>query len=206
MSTLLYRLGGAAALHPWRTMTAWLVTLAVTLGLAMAIGGDTRDDYRVAGSPAQAGADFLGTAFGDTYGADARVLVHSDSGELNEADLTALQGRLQQLPNVTLAQPPRLSADSDTGLIGVQYGVPVTEFAGSEGVDALWSAVGPLQTTGVQVALGGQVPENFAPPSGVAELIGVLVALVILVFAFGSVVAAGLPLAVALVGLCVGSG
>ena len=87
----------------------------------------------------------------------------------------------------------------------MHYGVPVTEFDGSEGVDALWSAAAELQQTGVQVALGGEVPENFAPPSGTAELIGIGVALVILVFAFGSVIAAGLPLAVALVGLGVGS-
>ena len=87
----------------------------------------------------------------------------------------------------------------------MHYSVPVHDFEGSEGVDALKTAVADLQQTGVQVELGGEVPENFAPPSGTAELIGIAVALVILIFAFGSVIAAGLPLAVALVGLGIGS-
>jgi putative drug exporter of the RND superfamily len=205
MSTLLYRLGGAAAAHPWRTIAAWLVALAITVGLSMAVGGQPRDDYRVAGSAAQAGADFLDTHFGNTFGADARIVVHTDGGQLNQADLAELADRLHQLPHVSAVDPARMSADGDTALIGVHYNVPVTAFDGSEGVDALWSAATPIQQTGVQVALGGQVPENFAPPSGVAELVGVLIALIILVFAFGSVIAAGLPLAIALVGLGVGS-
>ncbi len=86
----------------------------------------------------------------------------------------------------------------------------MTSFKGSEAVDALWSAVKPLQDSaqqdsGFKVALGGQVPENFSPPGGTAELVGIVIALIILVIAFGSVIAAGLPLAVALVGLGVGT-
>ncbi len=205
MSTLLYRLGGWAAAHPWRTIAAWLAALAVAVGLSMAVGGSTHDDYRVAGSPAQAGADFLAEHFDDTFGAGARVVVHTDDGVLEQGQLAALSDRLTAMPHVTVVEPARLSADGDTALVAVHYGVPVTSFEGSAGVDALKTAVADLQQTGVQVELGGEVPENFAPPSGTAELIGIAVALVILIFAFGSVIAAGLPLAIALVGLGIGS-
>ena len=98
MSTLLYRLGGAAAAHPWRTIAAWLAALAVAVGLSMAVGGQPHDDYRVAGSPAQAGADFLDSHFGNTFGADARVLVHTATGSPDPGDLAALQDRLRALP------------------------------------------------------------------------------------------------------------
>ena len=83
--------------------------------------------------------------------------------------------------------------------------MPVTDFAGTEGVDALDAAAAPARTAGLQVELGGQVAENFSAPSGTAETVGIIAALIILVFAFGSVVAAGLPLVVALVGLGIGA-
>ena len=68
------------------------------------------------------------------------------------------------------------------------------------------AAVAPLRATGVQVELGGELPESAAAPmEGRGELIGIVAALVILVFAFGSVVSAGLPIGTALVGLGVGS-
>ena len=63
----------------------------------------------------------------------------------------------------------------------------------------------PAESAGLQVEFGGQVAENFSAPSGIAEAIGIVAALIILVFALGSVVAAGLPLVVALVGLGIGS-
>jgi RND superfamily putative drug exporter len=205
MSALLFRLGGVAAAHPWRTIAAWLAVLAVAVGLSLAVGGQPRDDYRVAGSPAQVGADFLAENFDGTLGSGARVVVHAENGTVDPAGLAALGDRLRALPHVTGVEPARMSADGDTALLSVHYGVPVTAFDGSEAVDALWTAAAELEGPDVQIALGGEVPENFAPPSGTAELIGIGVALVILVFAFGSVIAAGLPLAVALIGLGVGS-
>jgi len=205
MSSLLTRLGYTAAVHPWRVIAGWLVALALAVGLAATLGGSPHDDYTVAGSPSQAGADFITDRFGDTYAADARVVVRDPDGSLDPAAVDALSARLAELPHVVAVDPARPSADGDTALLTVRYDVPVTAFTGSEAVDALWSAATPTQQAGLQVALGGQVPENFAPPSGVAELVGVLVALLILLFAFGSVVAAGLPMAVALVGLGAGS-
>jgi RND superfamily putative drug exporter len=88
----------------------------------------------------------------------------------------------------------------------VQYDVPVTDFKGDEGVRALEAATAPLDEAGLQVEFGGQLPENVTEPSGNAEAVGILAAVVILFFAFGAVVAAGLPLAVAIVGLLAGTG
>lgn len=205
MSRLLTRLGYTAAVHPWRIIAGWVVALALTLALSAAVGGSPHDDYTVAGSASQAGSDLLTERFGDTYATDARVVVRDPDGPLDPAAVDALSGRLAGLPHVVAVDPPRWSADGDTALLTVRYDVPVTDFTGSEAVDALRAATAPAEQAGLTVAVGGQVPENFAPPSGVAELVGVLIALVVLVFAFGSVVAAGLPMAVALVGLGVGS-
>jgi RND superfamily putative drug exporter len=205
MSSLLARIGGATAAHPWRTIISWLIILVAALGLSTAFGGSPRDDYRVPGSPSQAGTDLLASRFPSYAGADARVVVHDRHDRpIGPATLAGLRSELAKVEHVSVVSEPRLSLGGDTALIDVRYDVPVTEFKGSEGVDALRVATGPTERASLQVELGGQVPENFSAPSGTAEAIGIIAALVILVIAFGSIVAAGLPLAVALTGLGVG--
>ena len=205
MRTLLFRLGGAAAEHPWRVISTWLGILAAIFTLSLLVGGSPRDDYNVPGSPAQAGTDFLTGHFAERSGTDARVVIHSNDGQVAADDLASVSDRLRELNGVGVVDPPRMSADGDTALISISYDIPVTDFTGSEGIDALEAATAPLRDAGLQVELGGQVAENFSAPSGTAEAVGIIAALIILVIAFGSVVAAGLPLAVAMVGLGIGS-
>src|SRR6478752_6358853 len=105
MSTVLYRLGGWTAAHPWRTIAGWLAALALAVVLSMTMGGQTHDDYRVDGSPAQAGADFLAEHFDGSFDSSARVLVHNSSA-LDQPSLVALSDRLGALPHVTGVEPP----------------------------------------------------------------------------------------------------
>jgi len=201
----LARLGAAAAAHPWRTLAIWLFILVATVGLGSTVGGQTHDDYNVPGTRSQAGTDLLAARFPELSGADARVLVHDTSGKrLDPGVLAEVRSRIAKLPGVGVVEEPRPSADGDTALIAVRYTVPVTDFTGSEGVDALRGATAPAERAGLKVELGGQVAENFSAPDGTAEAIGIVAALIILVFALGSVVAAGLPLVVALFGLGAG--
>ena len=205
MSEVLARIGSFAARRPWRVITGWVVLLGLSVGLAALFGSDTHDVYVIPGAPSQAAGDLIKDRFPAQNGTDARVVVHRrDSGRLATADLTALSERLGRLHGVSTVLPTRLSPSGRTALIGVQYSVEVTEFSGSEGVDALRSATAPLEQAGLQVELGGQVAENFTKPGSTAEMIGVLAALMILVLAFGNLLAAGLPIAVALIGLGVG--
>ena len=103
-------------------------------------------------------------------------------------------------------QPPVVSADGDTALVTVGYDTPVTDADLMGRLEPLDTAVAPTRATGLQVEPGGELPEStVAPMQGRGELIGVVAALVILVFAFGSVASAGLPIGTALVGLGIGS-
>ncbi len=52
MTEKLYRLGGAAAAHPWRTFAVWLVVVAIAVGLAGTVGGSPQDDWDVPGTDA----------------------------------------------------------------------------------------------------------------------------------------------------------
>ncbi|GGQ70526.1 MMPL family transporter [Kitasatospora griseola] len=207
MSTLLGRLGGAAAARPWRTVAAWLLLIAAIFGLARAFGGESRDSYRVPGTRSTAGLDLLHERFPETAGADARVVIHDRNGKaLPEDALTALRTRLSGLPHVLAVSPPIPSQAGDTALLTLSYDVEVTAFKDSAEIDALHDAARPATDAGYQVELGGQVPEHFSAPDGTAEAIGMGAALVILVLALGTVVSAGLPLLVALAGLALGTG
>jgi RND superfamily putative drug exporter len=205
MSRFLHRIGGGAARHPWRVIGLWAVAVAVAFGLAGTVGGSLNDDYTIPGTGTQRATDLLEDRFPAMSGTDSRVVVHSETGEIPAEALSATSERLGTLEGVSSVAPPSFSADGRTAVISVQYDVPVTEFKGDEGLHALEGAAEPLEQAGLQVEYGGQIPENVQAPGGRAEAVGIAVAMVILFFAFGAVVAAGLPLVVALVGLGAGT-
>ena len=205
MRILLGRIGASCAAHPWRTVVVWVVLFAATMSAAGAFGGQMHDNYHVEGLDSIAGSDMLAERFPDLAGTDARVVVHDDVA-LDPVVLDGLRGRLEALDGVGTVSPARVSSDGDTALVSVQYRIPVTDFEGTDGIDALRTATAPLEREGLQVELGGQVAENISKPGGAAEAVGIVVALAILLLAFGSVVAAGLPIAVAVIGVGIGSG
>src|SRR5215218_9126827 len=99
MTRMLYRLGGAAAAQPWRTLATWLVVAALAVGLAGTIGGTPHDDWDVPGTPAQAGTDLLRAEYPDGAGAVDRVVVHDRDGEaVDPGQVDQLAGRLADLP------------------------------------------------------------------------------------------------------------
>src|SRR3984885_4271118 len=161
MFLLTGKVGGAAARHPWRTIAAWLILIVVLFGLKTAFGGQYQDVYTIPGAPSQAGADFLQAHFPQMSGADARVVIHAAGHRpVGQAVLTEVRGDLARLPGVSVVAPALRSRDGGTALIDLQYSVPVTYFHGPSGVDALTSATAPAKADGLQVALGGSVPEN----------------------------------------------
>jgi putative drug exporter of the RND superfamily len=200
------KVGGAAARHPWRTIAAWMILIVALFGLKTAFGGQYQDNFTVPGAPSQAGADFLRASFPQVSGADARVVIHAAADRrVDPAVLTEVRGDLTRLPGVSVVAPALLSRDGDTALIDVQYSVPVTYFHGASGLDALTGATAPARADGLQVALGGSVPENAVLTSSLTDGIGVVVAVIVLLLVLRSLVAAGLPLVVGIAGLGAGT-
>lgn len=209
MTVALHRLGAACASHPWRTLLTGLAVLAVMTGLAAAFGGSTREDYTLPGTRAQAGIDLLRTNYPEISGAQDRVVVHAlDPGArpLTPAVLSDLGRRLQAMPHVASVSMARLSRDHRTALLDVQYRVPVTHPDLMGNVKPLQEAAAPARAAGLQVEFGGDVPNSAGSAvRGSGELIGVAAALVLLFVTFSSLVAAGVPILSALLGLGIGS-
>jgi RND superfamily putative drug exporter len=207
VSRILYRLGHAAAAHPWRTIAAWLLLIGMAVAAASAFGGTPQDDWDVPGARAQRGIDQMRAHVPGGGGSSAQVVVHDTEGQ-RLADLDATANRLAALPHVSQVSAPRMSEDGDTALFTVSYDVPTTDpdIMGNAGVDDLEEALASERAAGLQTELGGELPATGGEEmKGTGEMAGVVVALILLVLAFGSVVAAGLPLMIAVTGLAAGS-
>ncbi|NNF54065.1 MAG: MMPL family transporter [Acidimicrobiales bacterium] len=225
MSTALYRLGRSAAGHPWRVIGAWLVAAVVVVGASVAFGRKLEDSFEVPGLDSQQALELLSNAESDTAGLTAQVVVTSSDSTATffdnpdaQVELAAMQARLAALPNVLATSDPAgalalgpdraaqtgsLSPDGRIALIRLQY--PVVEKLGLADLEALKAAVLAADGDVLQAETNGDLFFAFEEPeTGAGEFLGIGVAVVILLLAFGSVIAMGLPIGMALFGLALG--
>jgi RND superfamily putative drug exporter len=197
---MLRRLGRMCGAHPWWVALAWLVLLGVVTGLSALAGGSFRDSADVPGTSSARATALLQAHFPDADGAEAHVVARS-SATLPPAAIDQTVRALRSVDHVR-SVTPTVTPGGRSVLIAVQFAV------GPEGLDlkattnALNRAAAPLPDAKV----GGQVPEGVQGPNGVAEAIGVAVAVVVLILVFGSLLAAGLPLLMAMIGIGIGFG
>jgi RND superfamily putative drug exporter len=210
MSGFLYRLGHRCARHPWRVLGVWLF-IAVAFGaLQSTYGGDYKDDFKVPGAESQAGSDLLKERFPAASGEFGRVVFHVDEGRIDSPENQALihdaVAVLNEGENVSAATDPfapetlAVSEDGRTAFSNVQYDKQVLE---AEHYDHAVEAVTPVRDAGVQAEISGTIAKAGEHVEG-NEMAGLIVAVIVLVVAFGSLIAAGIPLGTALLGLGVG--
>ncbi|MDJ0767939.1 MAG: MMPL family transporter [Ilumatobacter sp.] len=226
MSHALYRLGRLAARRPWMMIGVWLIASIAVIAASGAFGRDLEDSFAVPGLDSQEAVDLLSTASSDQAGLTAQIVTTPiddgatffDSAASRDA-LADLQADAAALPNVlgtndpagALADGPEaavqtgsVSADGRVALIRVQY--PVIEELSHDDLVRL-KEFGADARTGspLQIEMGGDLFFSFEEPeTGIGEMIGLAAAVIILLLAFGSVIAMGLPIGMALFGLALG--
>ena len=197
MSSTLYRLGRLAARRPYAVIGAWLIVAVLVVAASAAFGRDLEDSFDVPGTDSAQARAALSAAGSERAGLTAQIVV--TGAGMDDRSLDELQARAAALPNV-LDVRRELSPDGRVAVLRVQY--PVVEElrpADLERLKAL-AAGAPLQ-----VELGGDLFYAFEDSgAGISELIGILAAILILLVAFGSVIAMGLPIGMAVFGLALG--
>ncbi|MDT0433847.1 MULTISPECIES: MMPL family transporter [Streptomyces] len=210
---LLRRIGEGCARHHVVVIVVWLVALVALQFLNRSFGGTYSDDFALPGAQSQQGLDVLKKHDPAAGGYGSQIVLHDTDQPISvlASPLSTAVADLGKLPHVLSAQNPLsvpaspvgpLSTDGRTAYITVRFDVqPSTLGAGYlTGVD---KAVQPLRSAGADVEYGGPLGELARPAANdrLSEVIGFAVAIVVLLIGFGSVLAAGIPLVTALIGV-----
>ncbi|RSM73097.1 hypothetical protein DMB66_03355 [Actinoplanes sp. ATCC 53533] len=215
MASFLYRLGMFAFRRRWAVLVAWLSILAAALIGAFTLSGPTQDSFSIPGTPAQKAIDLLADRFpqASADGATARVVFAAPTGQklsdpANKQAITAAVAGLKKTPQVASVRDPFTAGTiSQAGTIGfaqANFTVAADSLTDTART-GLTTVVEQARAAGLNVEVGGDAIDT-PTEQGFGEIIGVGVAAVVLVITFGSMIAAGLPLLTALLGIGIGIG
>jgi RND superfamily putative drug exporter len=188
--------------HRWLAVGVWLVILAGTAFAARAVGSDYHNDHSLPGTDSQRVYDLL-DQHGRGQAGDSLQLVLRDPAGLTRAKdrVTAMLDQVRNLPRVAAVRDPYDDAISSDGTIGyatVALSGPRGEVP-DEDVRRIIDTARQHDRDGLTVEAGGDVVVGAeAAGGGAAEGAGLLAALVILVLLFGSLLAATLPIVIAI--------
>ena len=219
----------------WVVLGSWLAAVLVVVGAVGTIGSSSDSSFSIPDSESKSGFDTLGRYFGGFgTGLTGTVVFRADQGvddPLVAATMQALFDDVSGLEGVLLTSP-YTEEGRQRGLVAFEgdaagqvayasislapdvseqessaIGRSIEDFIESEytvDVDGRSTEVVPAEVDGLQIEVGGAALGEFEPPE--SELIGLSFAIVILIVSFGSVLAMGLPIGVALFGVGIGAG
>jgi len=211
MSSFLYRLGHGVAARARRVLALWLVVLVAAGALAVGLGGRLQDNLTIPGTESQQGLDTLAHRFPQVAGVSGQLLFVAPPGHrIGEYDdqVRAVVRRARAVDHVEIVTDPfgartRAVSLSDNGrdaLAQVQLDVPLDRLDPAT-VTGLEKAARSLHGSHLQVHLGGSIFTSHSVKPSLGEGAGVLVALLVLALTFGSLLAAGMPILTAMVGV-----
>ncbi|MEV7068672.1 MMPL family transporter [Streptomyces collinus] len=190
----------------------WLLAFAGVAAGAAVAGTTYSNDYQVPGTESGRATELLHEGFPRLGGDSDTVVWHTASGSVRAADveqtMTRTLDRIENLPGVASVTSPydgpgtgRISEDGRTAYASVTFDDRAEDIAEGE-ARAVVDTAKNAETDGLQVELGGSAVALTESSGGhLAEIVGVIVAAVVLFLAFGSLAASLLPIATALVGV-----
>lgn len=214
MATFLYKLGRLAFRRRRYVALIWVALLALAGFGAASASTATSSSFSIPGTEAQKAFDLLEQRFpgASADGATARVVFKAPEGQkmkdpANKAEVDKIADELKsgsdQIASVTDPYTGKaVSKDGSTAYVSVSYKVSSMELTDATR-DSLQEAGEHAQKSGMTVEIGGDALQVM-PETGATEIIGVAMAAVVLVITFGSLIAAGLPLLTALIGVGIG--
>ncbi|MFE3497083.1 MMPL family transporter [Streptomyces sp. NPDC059175] len=214
MATFLYKLGRFAFRRRRFVALVWVALLALAGVAASSASTATSNSFSIPGTEAQKAFDLLDERFPGTsaHGATARVVFKAPAGQkmtdpANKAEVQKVVAELKsgskQVASVVDPYAAKaVSRDGSVAYTQVSYKVSGMELT-DEDREALTGAGEKAEGSGLTVEIGGDALQA-APETGASEVIGVAIAAVVLLITFGSLVAAGLPLVTAIIGVGIG--
>jgi putative drug exporter of the RND superfamily len=208
------RLGSWCYRRRGRVVIIWLLALVLGGAVSGAVGSNFKSEFNLPNVESRAGFKLLDKEFkGQGAGTTGTIVFESADG-FSDADKAAVTSFLDQVATIqkTRVQSPfapggERQVSQREGVAGTiayaQIEVPgnLDQKQGNEYAAKVRDAAPSVD--GLRIEYGGRMFEEFEPPE--SELLGLAFAIVILIVAFGSVLAMGLPIGVALGGIGIGS-
>jgi RND superfamily putative drug exporter len=208
----LARFAAACARRPWRVVGSWIFVFVLLIGLNVAFHGKLINDFTIPGSDTQRATDLITAKFGAQKGAALRVVVAAPPGQQLDTGrraaairrmLAAGQASERSLDDhpkdaSTIVSPlapgsSSLSADRRIAFFDIQYDRTGFELPRSGVVAAEDQLRSIASAANLQVEFTGEA-ESAPPTQGISDLIGLLVAFVILMILFRALVPTVIPL------------
>ncbi|RTE49645.1 MMPL family transporter [Actinobaculum sp. 352] len=220
MSALLLRIGRWCARHGGWVLAAWCAIVALLAGGVAALGMNLSSSFTITGMESMDGLDVLSERLPQAAGTSERVLITTDDG-----DITAHQAAIEQfvadagaISGISHASDPFADSTntvSDHGahvLIQVQADNSVGTLTKTNAdkaarvAEELQSAASTLEEadSALTVQIAGNIGFDVGIELSATEGVGIIIAAIVLLLTFGSVLAAGVPILTALIGVAVG--
>ncbi|HEU5420522.1 MAG TPA: MMPL family transporter [Streptosporangiaceae bacterium] len=203
MNHLLERLGALAVRRHWIVIISWVIILGALLATSQKWGGTYVNNYTVSGTDSASGLNRLNADFPQQGGYSGQIVFHARHGTVAQQQSAVSQAtsNIARLPHVIKATSP--FASSSSGMVSKDGTIAYATASwkvnpnslGTSYLDKLNSAVRPATSAGLQVAYGagaGQIGQT--TDDRTSEAIGLGCALLLLLFMFGSLITAMIPL------------
>ena len=213
MTGALYGLARFCARRRFLILTLWLLVTVGLVAVSHYLGDSTNDSLTLPGTGSQHATDTLSKSFPDQANGSSPIVLHVTSGKLTDSRYSSAVNQaaadVAKAPDVASVVNPltpqgasALSKDQATGYLPVTLSVSPGALSVDDAQTIINAAAKPAQAAGIQVETGGQLGQKVSKPSTESsELIGIIAAMVILTFTFGTVVSMLMPILTAILGL-----
>ncbi|MGZ5412357.1 MAG: MMPL family transporter [Solirubrobacterales bacterium] len=215
MSQLLHRLGAFSA-RSWKlVIPVWIVATVALVLIANSVGRETNDDLTLPGTGSTEAQNLLDKKLPDQANGSVPIVYEAKSGTLTsgsgkqavEDSIKRLQGNENVQTVVSPYSAQGAAQVSNDGKI-VYAAVALTEGSGDlteEEANSVLDAAEKGVPGEIEVSAGGYLGDDLSNPSTRAsEVIGIVAALIVLLFAFRTFTAAPLPVTTAVIALMAG--
>jgi RND superfamily putative drug exporter len=213
MTGVLYRIAQFCVRRRFVVAIVWMVVAVALVAVSHRLGDNTNDNLSLPGTNSQRATDLLGKSFPTQANGTSPIILHAPSGSLTDSKyagaVNTAASDLARAPHVASVISPlttqgasALSKDKSAGYLTVGLAESSGSLSVQDAQAIIDAAAKPARAAGLEVQTGGQLGQKVSKPSTESsELVGIVAAMVILTFTFGTVVSMLVPILTAIFAL-----
>jgi RND superfamily putative drug exporter len=209
MGQFLQKLAKLAFNHPWRVLAVWVLLLAALVTTTAFFFKAPTNSISIPGTPAQQAIDRVGDIFPAAGGGSGRIVFNAKDGETIASQKESIESVLSEVAKVDgvsqvvspFLSPTFVSKSGTIAYAQIQLEGTVGSVEKST-IESINEKAKSTASNSLQVEVAGDlIDKTPGEIVGAGEIVGVGIALVVLLITLGSLIAAGMPLLTALLGI-----